>query len=295
MSDPARRAFVLCPNYHGATVLATLLGRNPNIVHLGDTNPPKRNHEACGCGLPIGECPFWQGLRRDLELEADYPHKKWMPRFPVFTGRYKVDRALTLGFAVANRAVGRRLDAAVSAAARDYRRIGDGLARYATDWAGAEVFVDGEKSLAKALFLTSDDVSRARIIHLVRDPRGFALSSMSRGRGTPESLGRDWRRGHNGLRRALRLLGSQAVLTVRYEDIAREPAALAERIHDFLGITDSPDRPNPDQQHVIGNRMLIDFDGSVQLDEKWREELPPAEAARILRDAGSFATAMGYR
>src|SRR5687767_3354981 len=49
---------LLCPSYHGATLLSLVLGNHSRILAMGDTIP-KDMRGRCGCGLRRRECPFW--------------------------------------------------------------------------------------------------------------------------------------------------------------------------------------------------------------------------------------------
>jgi hypothetical protein len=290
------RAFVLCPSFHGATLFARLLADHPAIVYLGDTNPAS-DDEACSCGRTVGECPFWQGLRVALDLEPSADGGKWLPRLPRFTGSRRTDRALSLMFAAADRIARRELDALASSAARDYRRLQGSLATYAREAAHARVFVDGEKSLTKALLLGSGARGPSPIIHLVRDPRGYVWSTMKREAGDPIEHARGWRKYHRSIRAVLRILGPGSGTVVRYEDLVVAPERTLTRVHRVLGVgtpMHAGDAFAAAQAHIIGNSTGADFERQIRLDESWRTGLGPRAAAQVLREAGGIAARLGY-
>ena len=49
---------ILCPSYHGATLLSLLLGNHTKVFSLGDTIPTEPFPIRCGCGAPFDRCEF---------------------------------------------------------------------------------------------------------------------------------------------------------------------------------------------------------------------------------------------
>src|SRR5918911_1327506 len=56
---PMRVAFVVCPPFHGATLLALLLNNHSQISALGDMLPLRDRNQLCACGQPSRKCDFW--------------------------------------------------------------------------------------------------------------------------------------------------------------------------------------------------------------------------------------------
>jgi hypothetical protein len=304
-ADP-HRVFVLCPSYHGATLLALLLSEHHDIVDLGDTNPEMRRDLPCGCGLTVATCEFWQRLRSELSPPLVTGDRYWFPKTLPFTNHARANVVLGYVCAIGNMATRGRASV-LSPAVERYRLAQQVMARVATEATGSHVFVDGEKSVEKALFLRSASDRPVRFIHLTRDPRGYALSASTRLAGTepgrPASpdfagLAAVWRRYHRKARFAGRLAGRSNTLLVRYEDLATETEATMARIFDFIGVpplgpTALRTRTRP--THAIGNKLLRTYDGSISLDERWRSELTASQAEAILRESGRFAAELGYR
>lgn len=46
--------------------------------------------------------------------------------------------------------------------------------------------------------------------------------------------------------------------------------------------------------HLIGNRMLISFDGTIRLDTRWSERMSEKDKHEIIAQAGAAAEAFGY-
>jgi hypothetical protein len=133
-----------------------------------------------------------------------------------------------------------------------------------------------------------------RIVHLVRDPRGFAASSRRHGLYRVEQAGRVWRKFHAGIRS---LAPVARMETVRYEDLVADVRQTMARVQAFLDVPveDLGGRPRrPVRHHLVGNEMLRTFDGTIEPDTRWMTLLTPEEQRRVLRDAGPLAQVLGY-
>jgi len=158
-------------------------------------------------------------------------------------------------------------------------------------------FVDGSKSWRKATLLTRQlepDVA-VSIIHLVRDPRGFAVSARRHDREDLRESAWVWRHLHRRFA-SLQAIASSYHL-VRYEDLCAQPEAEMTELLRFLGL--EPQRlvkapENPAKHHIIGNQMVRTFAGDVSCDEGWRHELSTAEQRMVLNSAGPLASQFGY-
>ena len=75
---------LLCPSYHGATMLSALLSNHSQICSAGDGNPGWRdpNRIPCKCGRSIAVCDFWQGLAGLRETGGKPANELWFPTTP---------------------------------------------------------------------------------------------------------------------------------------------------------------------------------------------------------------------
>jgi hypothetical protein len=306
--------FVLSPSYHGATLLALLLNEHRAVVDLGDTNPETGRDIPCRCGRTVGTCDFWSLLSRELDPPLVPGSNRWFPSRPPFTRWTRVNTILSYPLSIVSRVTGRRVHWPLTSGLARYREAHERVVHLATEAMDARVFVDGEKPVEKPLFLSWAGDRQVRLIHLTRDPRGFALSAITRERARSgrepvtdggeiadadlRRLATSWRRYHQKARLAIRLMGTDTTLTIRYEDLATHTGATMDRVLTFIGVAPlgpetrrDPARP----VHAIGNKLLRSFDGSVALDERWRSELTASQATLVLRQSGSFAERQGYR
>jgi hypothetical protein len=300
MSDPYR--FVVCPSYHGATVLAFLLNNHPLLSCLGDTLPWADRRQSCSCGARVSHCDFWQEIHRRVEAQRWREEPQMLPLLPrVFAApalNRPVARALigaSLLFGPGVRRLAPRAAAEFTAAYRDF---------YAAirDLHQTRHVVDGSKSVGKILALTalSDPDRRARVVHLVRDPRGYAWSLRSRDAALADigASGREWRLRHRNIERLLGHSPRFDYLPVRYEDLCLDSDRTLARIFGLFDVDPLPiDKLTETvrKNHLIGNRMLKTFDGTLSLDQRWRQALMPEEQDAVMRAATPLAGAYGYR
>ena len=137
-----------------------------------------------------------------------------------------------------------------------------------------------------------------KVVHLVRDPRGFYYSWRNNvGPASPKEIGRRWATQHAGIEALAAVAPNIRVYRVRYEDLCKDPQTVMERIFDFLGVPREnvlgPPR-YPVKHHLMGNKMLFSFDGTVRLDTQWRAVLSPSEQGLVARAAGSAIVRYGY-
>ena len=304
-----RVVFVVCPSYHGATLLALLLNNHSKVTALGDTLPHRGAAHVCACGEPVDRCSFWQGISRCLDTSRFASLPLLLPILPwPLTRRQMEGSALSLSRngrinRAAGRVAGKVVDLGAPLAWRLRPQVVEQFAglyrsfyRLVLDTHGTSLFVDGSKSWRRAAVLTRALQPEAdiKIVHLVRDPRGFALSRRGHGGAPLRESGWLWADLHA---RMESLRGLSPYLSMRYEDLCSDPEAELLRLFDFLQIAPEPivTAPKyPAKHHLIGNNMLRTFDGQVKLDTRWRTELTGAEQHTVLDCAGEFARRMGY-
>ena len=304
-----RVAFVVCPSYHGATLLALLLNNHPEVTALGDTLPHRGSKHVCACGELVDHCSFWDGVSRGLDTSRFANLPLLLPILPwPLTRRQLEGGALSLSRngwinRAAGRVAGKVVDLGALAAWRLRPGVVDHFAglyqsfyRLVLDAHGTSLFVDGSKSWRRAAVLTQalQPEAEVKIVHLVRDPRGFALSRRTHGGAPLRESGWLWSDLH---RRMESLQALSPYFLLRYEDLCSDPETVLQRLFDFLqigreAVVTAP--KYPEKHHLIGNDMLRSFEGQVKLDTRWQTELTAAEQRTVLDCAGEFARRMGY-
>lgn len=306
-----RVAFVVCPSYHGATLLALLLNNHSQISALGDTIPLRKWDPVCACGRRVSECDFWQTVSRRLDTRRFSNLPTLLPAMPWPLSHHQVEASVVRlsRHSLLNRVAGRAattLASLVTPLAWRVRRrsVVDFAATYRSfyqlivEMHGTSMFVDGFKSWRKVALLSNElqPEIRVKIIHLVRDPRGFVASRLNHG---PHEDFREsawlWSDIHHRLE-SLRATAPYRLL--KYEDLCKRPEAEMRALLRFLDVEPESVVSAPKyahKHHLLGNQMLRRFSGSIALDERWRAELSPVEQRTVLSCAGELADRLGYK
>lgn len=298
--------FVMAHSFSGSTLLSFLLGAHPEIATVGEmfiAHGIDPGTYVCSCGERIAECPFWR--RVSLEMAArgipydvrrnqasfsangvgPVSHRLLAaePRGPFMETIRGAALALIPG---ARRELGRRL------------RTNEVLAEVITEMRGARAFVDASKRPGRLLHLRRIPSLDIRVIHLVRDGRAVARSAVRNLGMTAEEGACSWTAAAQSAERVRALFPAGRWLTLRHEDLCREPEATLDRVLRFVGVAVLPGGRVPDfrcaDHHIIGNRMRLSHTSEVRLDERWRTEMPAGEIRAVERIAGETLERYGY-
>jgi hypothetical protein len=158
----------------GSTLIERVLGQVPGYVNIGElielamhTAP---RDELCGCGRAFTECPFWTavGKRAFGGWDSGYLDtvRQWQIR-------------LHLQHYIPGRRTTGRADRKLPPDLTDLGAYYKSLYRAIAAESGATCVVDASNEIFQAIMLSSAGVD-VRVIHLVRDIRGFAHSLSKR-------------------------------------------------------------------------------------------------------------------
>jgi hypothetical protein len=296
-------AYILSPHYSGSTLLTFLLANHPEVATIGELKAsalgPVEDY-TCSCGDPIRACPFWRRVTDELATRgvafdvADFgTHFRAGQR--TLTDRALRARVRGPAFEAVRGLALHLLPGAASAFHTTLQRnltLADVVMRIQ----GGTVFLDGSKDPVRLKYFLQTGVPNVHVIYMIRDGRAVANSDMRRNHVSMESAARDWRRTHEECERLLARLPASRYVTIHYEQLCREPDQTLERLGRFLGL-------NPPsistclscrEQHVLGNPMRLRSGDAIQLDQKWRSALGPAELAVFERVAGDLNRRYGY-
>ena len=319
--------YILGASHSGSTLLAMLLNAHPELVTIGESAPGGIGDiqtYRCSCGRRFVECGFWKEmadrLRRthfDFSLEDfgtsfRFPSSRLIDRVISAEHRGVIfesirDKLLRLSPRWRNK----RQE--IAANCRD-------LAAAAMEITGARMFVDSSKLAHRLKFLLQIRELNIKVIHLVRDGRGVALTYMRQdefadakapgmrrgGRGedgldicrrlSMEQAAIEWQRCICSAEHLLSRLAPEQWIRVSYEDMCRSPRDVIHRLLCFLG--QDPDRWVEDfrscDHHVIGNGMRLDSTSETQLDERWRSVLTDRQLREFDRMGGDLNRRYGY-
>lgn len=320
-----RLAYILAASHSGSTLLAMLLGAHPEACTVGELKGASRGSPdtyRCSCGERIRECAFWRKISAAMQARGHaYEVTSAGTDIKAVRGKY-----LTRLLRPLHRTAGLELvrDTLLNLSPEWRAHLRRSQARNAAlvatllEVSGARVIVDSSKTGLRLKYLARNSALDVRVIRLLRDGRGVSLTHTnpgefadasaphlrSGGTGGPGHTGLSmleaaslWKDSNEEADRITHTLGLGQCLTVRYEDLCRNPAATLRGICEFLEI--EPFDPGPDfrarkQQHVVGNGMRMDASSEIRHDERWRTHLTPEQLNVFNEVAGALNRQYGY-
>lgn len=226
-TDRPRIIYLAGAQHCGSTMLDAILGNAPGARSLGEVGGFHRYRDAteCDCGEPPASCSPCAAATSALTSRGELAALHRLSPLPL-----KERRAQWTLVGSRGRAAYARVAVTVFAA----------VAR-ATD---STVLVDSSKNASRAAALVHDSGLDVRVIHIVRDGRGYLRSKQRRADGrrlppAPIALA-PWMIKNLLIGVLLRArLPSDRYLLCRYEDLARDPDVELRRIGAFTGLDTS--------------------------------------------------------
>jgi hypothetical protein len=106
---------------------------------------------------------------------------------------------------------------------------------------------------------------------------------------------RQWKHVNVEAERIGRYLPPESWLSLRYEALCADPAAVLDRIADFLGVSRvRMEGFQSSPRHIIGNKMRMKGVSEIREDLSWQTTLTPKDLATIARVAGRASRGFGY-
>jgi hypothetical protein len=319
-------AYLLAASHSGSTLLALLLASHPDVCTTGElkaTSLGDPDRYRCSCGAPIRQCPFWtevaarmaaRGHVFDITSAGTHISAGATPYVQ------KLLQPLVRGAALETvREVGLGLAPSWHRRLSDFHALNASLVGSVCDITGARVVVDSSKAGIRLKYLLRNPDLDVRVIRVVRDGRAVALTYTDpenfadskaphlRGGGngqsreferlSPRDAAHEWRRSNEEAAALLAGLDPSRYITVAYEDVCSDTAAVLSRVWNFLGVAPFRfgDGWRTRGHHVIGNGMRFDTTEEVRLDERWKTALPPAALDMFEAEAGALNRQLGYR
>lgn len=281
---------------NGSTLLGNLLGEVDGVFHAGELRflwlngvLGEGSNRRCGCGEDLVRCPLWAGVLSDVQ-----PPGRALERHAHDIVGWQAS--------CRTRHTGRVLrhpphNGWPGALAATYRSI---AAR-----TGSSVVVDTSKFASDAALLRHLEGISPVCLHLVRDPRGAALSWLrpkdyTGRRGVVDST---WHwLGFNLAGEAVRRTAEGGGLHLRYEDLVADPAGALAPIMARIGRGGSPPPVGADGTAELGPNHTVTGNpdrfrrGPVPIreDRRARGELAPAQWAATTLLASPLLGRYGY-
>jgi len=296
--------FIVGVAYCGSTLLSFVLNTHPQILSVGEvgaTEVSESEDYLCSCGVKLVECPFFLKVKECMArrgVQHDLLHWNLRHRYSESGFWNRLAEAVPPGSTLLTVRNGiRDLLPHCRQRIRDYARRNHAFMSAALEAANKRVFLDATKHPGRIPLLTKMEAN-LKIIHLVRDPRGYCYSVRRHRPQSKEVPGRDWVGVNRLTEYYLRRLPSSQWRRVRYEAICSDPDTALRELTDFMGVEPFvlPENFREYPNHVIGNAMRLSSDGrvTIQLDEKWREALTASDRDTVSRLAGPLGRTYGY-
>jgi hypothetical protein len=288
MAEPLKVVFVAGAGRSGSTLLDRLLGSLPGVVPAGELRHAWQlgvvQDEYCGCGERFRSCGTWQAV-----FQRGFGGFNAVPAAAIHRRQERLLQLRNAPKLSSERLLRGHLLHERERWGATHQRLLDAMAHVH----GAHTIVDSSKNPMYGLLLASLPGVDLRVVHLVRDSRAVAYSWTRRVKPHPLKggqptfqLARTWQAAAwwdvaNLLSGTLPPL-RRRYLRVRYEDLARDPAPVLERITGFAGLP--PVRPVSGTRasfdlgvhHTAGGNPMRWEHGPVRVhpDHAWRKEFP---------------------
>lgn len=296
----ASLCFVLAPAYHGATTMSARANHHPDILSLGSGNPLQWEEQICSCGESVSEfCPFWTKAAEAIGKNDDHPFPTLLPQSPYFADNKTLNRLLGGGMALLANEVGPKCWKLFYEQGERFLGLHNHFLTFAQEWAPHKIFLDAERSTIKFMVMASMGFPVKGVIHMVRDPRGYAAAwKKYYPESTAEKLGIEWAASHARIRRLSQIFTKVPFLTVRYEDLIEQPVRTFEKVLNFMKLevfAESEMYLDPRKDHMLGLNTLDHVAGMTPMADNWRESLHLEDQERVVRAAGTLFAELGYK
>lgn len=311
MHDRLDYVYVVATSYSGTTLLSVLMNAHPEIASVGELanslgiiyrkRKNKRYH--CSCGAEIGECSYWEEVRRNCSMQGvelnlydfktrldmglgDHANRLFFGVPDTFAGIASVRNAMLWMLPVTRQRLKRTLSRNLV------------IARSILKASGKTIFFDSSKNVTSAFYHAKRSDINFKVIHLVRDPRGVLNSALRRdSHNDSVQILRNWRRLHGGALMLKRSLDEGSYLLVRYERLCHSTQETLDSIYRFIGVTpvDSGNTAaGPEKYHIIGNRMRRKALTGLSYDESWKDSLTGEQLALCKEITGDLGLMLDY-
>ena len=283
--------YVAASQYSGSPLASFLLNTHPDVTTVGHTmgwHFGPNDDFRCSCGDPLDKCRFYRHIANAFaENNLRFDIRDFGTEIRL-SSNDRLNRYLTASLPlIQSNKLEQFRDHIVSAFSGYSSRMDRQLyansifMTAAMNYSGAKVYVDNSHDPYRLRHLNKISSLALQSIHLVRDPRGVALSCMKHANWKPALATRLWVRRQSDILRISNELSSQSLL-VYYEDLCTDCDRTLQKIHRFSNIDAIPFSGsfNKTEHHILGNDMRLKS-GTVQLDERWKRELSTGDLKSI--------------
>lgn len=291
MKDDANNielTFMFCNWYSGGTLFSIILNSSSDITCNGEVFPWQGGgiKNDCSCGETVLNCQFYNYCASEMKKDNGSFDLDVFRVLPKLSGIKTVNRYLNsfLLFPRIKEYIIKKFPPWKS-------RLNFFICNHikffekALKLEGKKIYIDGTKNIRRAeLFVGADNVN-IKVIHLIRDGRGFC-NSWVKNRGCSKESGlevaaNDWNDYILQVDEFSNRYPEVPVLTVKYEDLCRDLEVQQSRIQDFMSLAGRWEKVGGNPFHILGNRMRRSFSGDIQEDLSWQSELSSEQVEQI--------------
>lgn len=169
-------------------------------------------------------------------------------------------------------------------------------ARIVLDVSGREVVFDTSKHPMRLYHLSCISELDIRVIHLIRDPRGWCNSRRKNYNESVIQTTRRWVEQNTVISHITACMPQEKKIILRYEEFCENPQTAMARIWSLadLPVVTVPEDLNTISHHLLGNRMRTSRDLKILQDLSWQTELSRDEQETIERITTPVANQFGY-
>jgi hypothetical protein len=285
----------------GSTLLAAQLGTHPDVGTVGELRGTRYRAQPgyrCSCGAELARCSFWQSVSAAMARRG-FPDSAGTDERDVRNAPNRMARRL-LKPLVRGPLLEYARDLAVLvcpgglAHIRRHQRFKAALVESIVECTGKRVLVDSSKTGMQLKYDLSNPRLDTKVIWLVRDGRGTALSLMRNAGMTMRQAAYAWRRSNEEARAIVRSLPASRWTQVRYETFCIEPKDTLAALWRFSAVAAEAGSAAA-EHHILGHRSRLAGSATIQLDDKWRRALSAQDLGTFERVAGSLNRELGYR
>jgi hypothetical protein len=286
--------YIVSDNRSGSTLLQHLLGLQPGVAALGEIHrldQMVKANEACACGQPLSQCPFWANVASHVGLPLNKISTG--PSFRLLRSEH--------GHIISRRALKYGLGPlAHKLLVNDHRALAHCFAIYhaASEITGKQVVIDASKAPHHFLHLYMEDKQSFFPIFLIRDGRGVVWSKMKRTGIGAAKAAKVWLNVCKMILALHKMLPDRLSVYVKYEELCMKPEEVLERILKKVDIamTTLDLGLLPIERHDVGGspRFREERPGNIELDQRWRNEMPKEALIAFERVAGRMNRRFGY-
>ncbi len=267
-----RVLYVLGYGRSGSTVLGMALGQHPGLVNLGEIStlptfvpgPTYIAPRACGCLLPLDQCPYWQGVARRVgsmaalaqdgtSLSPSMGWRRYAPWLPEPSGelpRWAAGASAMYAAAIAE--------------------------------AGAQVAVDTSKGAARAWWLWKSGAVDLQFVWLTRRLEGVIRSQIRHGNAALKTA-LSWRLAQRQAAQMARVAERAGLRVPRmsYEGLVQDPRTVLGEVLRHVGLPWDDAVLTPRPAHTIGGEHEGKHGGRLSIGASNRAPAPLSLPVRL--------------